>query len=398
MSKKVPMYHRIFADYKARIVSGELKANERLPSESEMAELYGVSRITSKRSMEELYREGLIYRRQGQGSFVARKLTVDKGGGPTSKTSGICGMCIPFDTSLGRSVDLIRGTSDYLGRKGFLLSVQISDFDSNKEREIIRNFSEHGVNGLILYPVFDKVNLDMLYELTLDNFPIVTVDKYIDGLPIQSVITDNFEGAKAAVEYLIERGHTRIGFLSDLGLGDSPTVRDRFFGFCRALRDQGLPVQNEHCRFGFIKEIEAIAPDSVDVLRFKKPMTPAVMDFFKGILKSVLEGADPVTAIFCLNDYIAVVLMKCALEVGIKIPEQLSIIGYDNIDISKHVEVPLTTMEQNLYEMGYDAARLLVRQITGATPAKAEAVTMLPVRIIERDSVMDLRKLPEDRS
>lgn len=393
MSKRTPMYLKIFEDYKARIISGELKPNDRLPSETELSSNYNVSRITTKRSMEELMRAGLIYRRQGSGTFVSKKMTVGKRDMETMNSKGICGLCIPFGSPLGRSVDLIRGTSDYLRRKGYLLSVQISDFDANKEREILRDFFGHGVLGLIIYPLFDRVNLDVLNELSLDNMPIVTVDKYIDGLPIRSVVSDNYNGAKAAVDYLIEKGHKNIGFLSDLALADSPTVRDRYFGYCKAHREMGLQERNENCRIGFIRDIERMAPESTDVLRFKKPISPYIASYFQAILNDMLDRQqNPVTAIFCINDYIAIMLMKCALEAGVRIPEQLSIMGYDNIELAIHLDIPLTTVEQNFYQMGSEAARQLVRQITGSESAKGDLLTILPVRIIERASVADLKK------
>lgn len=302
-------------------------------------------------------------------------------------------MIIPFDNSLGRSMDLIHGASDYLLKKKYLLSVHISNFSVQKEKEILREFAGNGVKGVILYPVYDRSNLDILCELIQKNFPIVTVDKYIEGLPIQSVLSDNFGGAYEAVNYLINKGHRRIGFISDLGLGDSVTVRDRFFGYSKALKDSALIIKEEYCKIDYIKEVKNKKPELVDILLFKKSINKECMDYFKKILDQMMNRKDPVTALFALNDYVAIMILKTALYMGIKIPQQLSLIGYDNIESSQHVEIPLTTVEQNLYQIGYEAARALVKRVSGVISINTNLTIALPTRIIERKSVFDLNIL-----
>ena len=386
-----PLYTRIIDDYKNKILSGELMHGDKLPSESDLAKQFGVSRITSKRAMEELFRDGLIYRLKGSGSYVSGNISDKKE--VLSNKMKVFGMIIPFDSSLGRSMDLIHGASDYLRKKKYLLSVHISEFNVQKEREILKEFASHGVQGVILYPVYDRLNLDILYELILEKFPIVTVDKYIDGLPIQAVLSDNFGGAYEAVNYFINKGHKHIGFISDLGLGDSVTVRDRFFGYSKALKDSNLIIKEEYCRIDFINEMRNKNPELVDILLFRKSINKECMDFFKEILDRMMNCKDPVTALFALNDYVAIMVLKTALAMGIKIPQQLSLIGHDNIESSQHVEVPLTTVEQNLFQMGYEAARALVKKASGELSINTNRVNVLPTRIIERKSVFDLNTL-----
>jgi DNA-binding LacI/PurR family transcriptional regulator len=169
-------------------------------------------------------------------------------------------------------------------------------------------------------------------------------------------------------------GHRRIGFSSAHNVEESISARDRYFGYCQALSDNGIGPTDDY--FVSVPEIR----NSIDTF------------MFHGVLERLLDRQDPVTAIQALNDYEAISLLKAALESGVKVPEQLSLVGFDNIELTEHVEVPLTTVEQDFYGIGCRAASLLLDQLQGRALPPESRVTVVPAKLIERDSVADLRR------
>ena len=386
--ENVPLYIKIIEEYKSKIGTGELKPDERLPSEIEVAKCYGVSRITSKRAFDELERERFIYRVKGRGSFVAN-LKISDISTNNKSLSKVIDIVLPFDSSHGRSIDIIRGANNFLQKNNYLLNIQNSHHSSAKEREILLNLYKTGVSGVIYYPISSSNScIDLIQMLTMQNFPIVTVDKYYDGLPVTSIVADNFKGAYEAVTYLIDKGHTKIGYISDFGLDTASSVRDRFLGYSTALRDNGLEVDYNNYFLDLKKDIEKNYPEVYEIFINRQPITKKCIEYYKRILDYLMDRPDGVTAIHTVNDYVAMYMMKTAIEIGIKVPKELSFIGFDNIEISRHLEVPLTTVEQNFFGMGQKAAELLIERINGGSSETGKVV--IPTRLIKRESVFSL--------
>jgi GntR family transcriptional regulator, arabinose operon transcriptional repressor len=383
-----PLYVRIIEEYKAKILEGELKENERLPSEMEVANDYGVSRITSKRAFEELERDGFIYRVKGSGSYVA--VRKEKKGKTVSFSNAmkVIDIVIPFDSSQGRSIDMIRGINDYLQENGYFLKILNTIQDVNKERELLSSLYNTGASGIIYYPISGRNNSDILQILSLNNFPVITVDKYFEGLPIDYVISDNLSGSYNAISYLINKGHENIGYISEIALETATSVRDRFYGYCKALKDNGLEIKYDNYVVNYIDDIRINHPELLESFTIKSsPFNKKCMEYMKRILNGFLDRQDKITAIHTVNDYVAMHILKTALDMGVKVPDELSIVGFDNIEISQHLEVPLTTVEQDFYQVGYKAAMVLIDRISSGL-SKQEKI-IIPTKLIERESVID---------
>jgi GntR family transcriptional regulator of arabinose operon len=385
-----PMYAKIIEDYKMKILKGDLREDDRLPSELDVASLYGVSRITSKRAFDELEREGYIYRIKGSGSYVCSKYNNDISTEVADQMK-IIEIILPFHSSFGRAVDLICGANKFLEEKGFVLKIQNTYLDPDKEKGVLVSLKERNIAGAIYYPSSNSKNIDIIEILNLQNYPIVSVDKYYDGVTMDYIVSDNVGGSYAAVTSLIESGHTHIGFLSGIGLDDATSVRDRFFGYCKSLKDNGLELRHENYRINYFKELITDYPRLYQLMSLTPiPKDKEMDDYFKRLLSQFLDRNDNITAIHTVNDYNAIYVMKTALQMGVKVPEELSLIGYDNIELSEHIEVPLTTIEQDFFQMGYKAASLLCEIILGEYENKQKII--LPVKMIKRESVADLRK------
>lgn len=365
-SHQKPLYMIIKDDLKEKILAGEYKEDQQLPTEMELAEQFGVSRITSKRALIELEREGLIYRKRGSGSYVKKREA--KGSpfetGGTGTTAPIISMILPYMAT--GELDFIKGATDYLDTKGYYLSIHNSNWSKDREREFLLRIPKNGSSGIILYPISTISNNDVLNALHWNDFPLVLIDQYIDSLPVTSVVSDNAGGGYMAAKRLAELGHERIAFVSSISIEFRSSVRDRYQGYCQALREYGLSIDPELVITDFYREADREGSNI----------------FYPKLIGKMVELG--VTAIQAEHDHLAVELLRSSLDIGIRVPEQLSIAGFDDHMISSLVEVPLTTIAQDYGEIGRKAAELIVSRIEELDKSPERA--LVPVRFVERAS------------
>jgi LacI family transcriptional regulator len=187
--------------------------------------------------------------------------------------------------------------------------------------------------------------------------PIVAIDPHTGPADLPTVESDSFGGAREAVRFLIELGHTRIGFIA--GRPDLRSSIAREAGYRRALTDAGIPFD----------------PALVGVGRY-------VQDASAGAAAAVLSRRDRPTAIFAANDLSAIAIMGVAGELGLSVPEDLSVIGFDDIPEATQLALPLTTVRQHMQTLGSAAAGLLMTLMAGETPDATHL--RLPTRLIPR--------------
>ena len=188
--------------------------------------------------------------------------------------------------------------------------------------------------------------------------PVVAIDPHVGTPELPTVKCDSYQGAVTATQYLIKLGHTRIGFLG--GSADLQSSKDREAGFRFAMRDAGLPVVEEFVgEGGYLPEL-SIAP-----------------------AHAMLEPDIRPTAVFAANDLSAIEVMTVAEDLGLSVPRDLSVIGFDNVPDSALFHIPLTTIAQPLAEMGALALRMLTDLLTGT---KTETHITMPTVLVERSS------------
>ncbi|WP_225446203.1 GntR family transcriptional regulator [Paenibacillus rhizovicinus] len=370
LSDYKPLYSQILGILRERISQGEYVIGQQLPTEVELAEQFGVSRITSKRALIELEREGLIYRRRGSGSFVKKQeeVTAEKEMQAVPAPSRIVSMILPF-VSANNSFEHMQGVAEYVESKGYYLSIHNSEWNSARERELLQSLPKRGTSGIILYPVSTQHNMDIVHALHQNGYPIVTVDQYYSLLAMGSAVSDNFEGGYTAASKLIELGHARIAFLSTIGIQYRSTVHDRYFGYCKALSDNGITLDTELIFSDMHKEAEG----PTDVRRA----------FYRQLIERLL--ALQVTAIQAEHDMVAYDCIKACMELGVNVPEELSVVGFDNNDMSRQADIPISTVEQNYVEIGRRSAMMIVDQLEHGTIQRERAD--IPVKWIERQSI-----------
>ncbi len=370
MNENSLLYEKIISYLRQEIHDRNFKPGDKLPTEKELAQKFGVSRITSKRALEDLKAEGLIYRVRGSGSFVSGiEKNPDKFLANTVNNkldySRVVPIVLPFDVSNGGIMNVVIGASRVMDEKGYILSIHCCNDDINEEKKLLLSLYEKNVAGIIHYPISDRKNLEVMNYLYLNNYPIVTIDKYYESIPISYVVSDNLRGSYDAVQYLISLGHRRIAFVSDGKIEDATSIRNRYFGYCRALNENRIVIDEEIVKNG-IHELDVNQDNGI----------------YYTVLKELNEKE--VTGICAINDYVASTLMKKAMELGISVPKDMSIIGFDNLELGKYLSVPLSTVQQNFYKIGKVAAQMLLEGIEGGEHKCFKSV--IPTKLVERDS------------
>ncbi len=230
----------------------------------------------------------------------------------------------------------------------------------NHPVELPRMLQETGLDGLLLVGAFVDSTIARLIQH--DATPIVLVDAYADDHEYNSVITDNFRGAYQAVVHLIERGHRHIGVVGSMPVA-YPSIEGRRRGYIQALQDNGIAPQY----FADSHLTRDEAAESVTRLLRRSP---------------------EVTALFCCNDDTAVAVLQATQALGRRVPDDLSIVGFDDIDLAAHVVPALTTMHVNKISMGRMAIQLLANRVE--FPSAGNVTAVLRPALVERQSVRAL--------
>ncbi|MBO4374750.1 MAG: LacI family DNA-binding transcriptional regulator [Lachnospiraceae bacterium] len=255
--------------------------------------------------------------------------------------------------------ELIGGIEETVRNAGYFMMIYISR-DTEK---IMRYVSGWNVDGLILFGMLDD---DGIRVSTRYKKPIVCVDTYsIEGLKhFTNVGLDDEKGTYDMVKYMTDQGHRRIAFLSDNKKGVDLA---RLTGYKRALKETGAEFHEE------------------DFLQIK----PAA-DEIEASLEEMCTRALKYTAIMCVSDLYAVTMMSALMDRGIRIPEGISVAGFDDNLLGSLYRPALTTVHQDVKKKGVVAAETLLRRLKGE---ETERQIILPTRLVIRDSVTKPRKL-----
>ncbi len=260
--------------------------------------------------------------------------------------------------------DMLGGIEKQVREAGYFMMVYISDDIA----EIIKHVSTWNVDGLLLFWMLDD---DAIRVYKKYKKPVVYIDTYVNwdaiaeiGNSYMNIGLEDEEGTYQAVKYLISCGHKKIGFLSDSWMG---VDRERFHGYRRALEEAGIEYSNHYF--------------------FELRTTKEEID---KSLEKMAKKAREVTALFCCSDNFAGMMMNACAKEGLRVPEDISIMGFDD-NLNRRLFRPaLTTMHQDIHEKGVVAAKNLIEMIHGMEP-KNHQIIFKPELVI-RDSVLDLTK------
>jgi DNA-binding LacI/PurR family transcriptional regulator len=245
--------------------------------------------------------------------------------------------------------EVFLGVQDAANKAGYSVAIFSSNYNKEQEKRNVNTILSNRLDGIIISSaILDRQNLTKIEE---QKIPVVAIEKIVDDSLISCITIKNKEISKRAIEYLINLGHKRIGFISEpLDIGN---LRYRFKGYKEALSDNSLTLDES---IVFIDE----------TFRGQRYLT--YYDFTKKNLGKIKSC----TALFITSDEAALAVMKALSDEGISVPDDISIIGFDGLDMSKYLIPSITTIVQPRYEMGFKAMELLLDLIDGKNAGRID--------------------------
>lgn len=350
MNKPTPKYVLVEQKIKHAIKHREIV--DKLPGERILAKEYGFSYMTIRKAVENLVAEGLLYKIPMKGTFIAE-------GKNSKKKANIIGYFLDSSIVAGLTSPYYSLIFNALQRQatkhGYSL-IYFSDIGDSSSYKHINN-----IDGVIIscFPriehIVDEIN---------KHIPVVVIDNSSSDKTIPSLIIDNFNAVRASVNYLCSMGHKRIGFIT--GLEDSDVGKNRCAGYKSGLSNNGIKL-NEKLVFKGDYSFESGANGA---------------DYF-------LSLKNPPTAIMCANDAMAIALIRQAVQRGVNVPDDLSVIGFDDIPVASQINPALTTLAAPIDQISEMACNMLNSLINGEKPESKHIA--LPAELVIRDSCTSVK-------
>ncbi len=263
----------------------------------------------------------------------------------------------PFYTKIFLGTEFETRNSNYY----ILLSTIPAEFSENEP--LPRFIVQQNIDGLIIAGKVPRIFVEKISDL---NIPVVFVDYYPSKGDFSAVLIDNIQGGLLATEHLIELGHERIAFIG--GDIEHPSINERLIGYKLALEKNGLQVNADLVVTG-------------EKTTSKENGFNAVCD--------LLERGVNFTAVFACNDAMAIGAMECLKKRGIRIPQQISVVGFDDIESDIFQEPPLTTIAVPKFDLGIEAMKLM-RDLLDKNIRKNKKI-LVPVKLVVRQSTARLQ-------
>ncbi|MCP3028020.1 LacI family DNA-binding transcriptional regulator [Halobacillus sp. A5] len=265
--------------------------------------------------------------------------------------------------------EILKGISESCHANEYSLNLTTGESEESIFQDVIKMVQGKRVDGIIV--LYSKEDDKVVPYLMEHNFPFVVVGKPLYGAnKFMYVDNDNIEASRDATNYLIDRGHRELGFIG----GDLKfeVTRDRLKGFKLAAEQHGIEVKDHS-----IKSIDL--NDTVEN--------------GKKLVKALLSLSKPPTGLVITDDYNGLTVMSALQEENIRIPQDVSIIGFNNTMIAKLANPPLTTVDTNPYQLGFEASSGLIDILHD--PSKVKRGVIIPTTIIERDSCISIQPMIE---
>ncbi|MCD5028666.1 GntR family transcriptional regulator [Enterococcus asini] len=353
-----PKYEQLADKLREMILAGDYLENELIPSENTLQETYQLSRHTVRQAIGILVNEGYLRKERGSGTYVSRP---DNQPPKKSKTIGV------IMTYLSNYIfpSIIRGMEQEFSSQGYSLLLGITNNDHAQERECLKRMMEQGVDGLIIEPTkSNQYNPNLSYYVALREreIPFLMINAYYEELDVQAICVNDTRSGYLATSHLIQQGHKHILLLTKI---DDLQGKYRMKGFIKAIQEANLTLQEQ------------------DILTYTTETKSQVLE---SLVVRLTKHSGKATGIVAYNDEIAYELIDQLAQVGLAVPQNISIVGNDDSELAIGGRVPLTTLTHPKEEMGSLAAQYIIEAINGGdTPSY-----YFQPSLIVRDSVLDV--------
>ncbi|MCU6795108.1 GntR family transcriptional regulator [Paenibacillus sp. WQ 127069] len=359
MSKKpLPKYIQLKQEIMGWLRAAKIMPNERMPTEHEIADQFGMSRQTVRQALGELEQEGWLYRVQGSGTYVA----------PAPKPKREIQTIGVLTTYISDYIfpSIVRGVENVLRSRGYRMLLSSTDNDKARERESLQMLLTHPLAGIIIEPTKSaegNPNLDFYLSLEYRSIPFLMINERYMEMDCPCIKMDDEAGGYTAVEHLIKLGHRRIaGFFK---MDDLQGV-NRMKGFIRAHHEWKVPLL-PHAVIHYTTEEKQTKP-------------------YADALSMLSQDDERPTAFVCYNDELAVQLIGAIREAGLTVPGDVSVVGYDDSTLATAMEVKLTTLAHPKLDLGIQAAETLIDMIEHKQSDTADRSKIWKPELIVRES------------
>lgn len=341
------------------IIEETLKPGDKLYSENELCSMFHISRQTVRKAIGSLEEKGILRRVRGSGTYVCeiRSENLEKRNRIAVITTYVDSYIFP---------KTIQGIENVLFERGYSVQISFTNNTLEREKNILEDIiSRDDVAGVIVEGTksgLPNPNISLYQKLIKSKIPIIFINTYYPEIKAPHVSLNDVKAAELAVEHLIAKGHKNIGIIMKLDDGQG---RLRYLGYLNAMEAAGLPISDTKMVWIDTDESKQIA-------------------FCMDRILNRIEGC---TALLCYNDQVAFQLIRLLSERGIKVPDQISIIGIDDSDLSLHSEVTITSLPHPKEKLGEKAAENLLKMIAGNYK---DVTYEFSTRVVERNSVASI--------
>ncbi|WP_225046906.1 GntR family transcriptional regulator [Lacticaseibacillus kribbianus] len=360
MEKK---YQAVTAAIRGWIADGQYGDDAQLPTESALMQQFAVSRHTIRKALAELEAAAWVYRVQGAGSFVTPK--AKRGAGQPAQ-----GTVAVIATYLNDYIfpAIIEGVEQTLSASGVALMLASTRNDPALEAQTLARFLANPVSGLIIEPsqsAFELANRDGYRKLLEAGVPMLTINARAADLPVPALVMDDAAGGRLATEYVLARHHRRL------------------LGVFKTDDQQGIDRMN-----GFVTALQRMSGSTAaSLVTYRTETAPATLE---AQLTAVLARPDRPTAVVCYNDTVALRVATVAQGLGLTVPADLSLIGFDNAGLATATGEQLTSIDHPKAQMGQDAAAMMLSMLAAAPKAALPQSRVYAPVVVPGDTVRDL--------
>ena len=359
--KAIPKYMELAKWIYGQIQENDLRPGQKLHSENELREMFGVSRQTVRRALGLLEQEGILRSVRGSGTYIndnrqinlARKLRV------SVVTTYVDGYIFPR---------MIQGIEHVLLENGYSVQIAFTNNQHGRERTILEDIlNRDEVAGIVIETTKSALpnpNLPLYREIRERRIPILFVNSFYPGLNIPHVSLNDHMAGYQMTKYLIGKGHKKIAGIFKL---DDLQGQIRCSGFVDAMYESGLEIADRN----------VLWLDTEDVRHMEKQAG------------RILERVAGCTALFCYNDEVAYAVLDIFKKTGIRVPDDISVAGVDDANLATLGEVGITTVPHPMEQLGQKASENLLRMIHDPF---FDANYEFDAEIVERDSVRQQRE------
>lgn len=356
MEEEKCLYQTVYSTLQEQIRTGKIQPGERLPAEKVLAEEFDVSRITVQKAMSMLVQDGYVIRRPGRGSFATmnvKTLEGEKGedGNIHGESARIIGLVMEdFSASFG--LELLKAIEEAADREGYSLCIKRSRGDQKREKRMLESLQEMGVKGILAMPTHGQHYNREILKMVGEGMSVVFLDRYLEGLPVPFVGTDNKKAMEGMIDYLLQKGCRKMALLTAKAV-EAVSLEKRIEGF-EERRSRSL-AEGPSWEGYLLDTIRSTIPD----LQSRQSMEADA----EKIERFLAEHRD-LDAVIAAEFDIAVLTESVCRKMGIRVPEEMRIVCFDG-PVSTYGEYTYPHVRQDEEGIGNMAVQTLVRLIQG---------------------------------